>query len=95
MEQKIILVIVILVSIWAHAWLFLWMRFKMDEGLVLRCLKDLNEASEHAIKQAYSLQAIVDASELKAERVEKVCIRSKEIELCENAHFYRLVEGKK
>jgi hypothetical protein len=88
MEQKIILVIVILASVWAHIWLFLWMRFKMDEGLVLRCLKDLMEVGEQ--RQAYSLQALVDASQLKSERIEKVCLRSQEIELSDSAHFYRL-----
>ncbi|WP_231878224.1 hypothetical protein, partial [Oleiphilus sp. HI0117] len=71
----IVLALVIIISLWAHVWLYLWMKFKMDEGVITRCLKDasVDMQSDSIAKQV----------EMSVERVEKVCLRSKEIQVGE------------
>lgn len=73
--QHVVLIIVIIVSIWAHVWMLLFMRFKIDEGCILRYLNDhftQNEVCEvSAVSQAISLSTA---------RVAKASIKSKAIE---------------
>ena len=94
MLQNVVLVIVLVVSVWAHVWLYLWMKFKMDEGAIMRCLKDHHqECSEQkglastdaeAITQdintnVLDIETIAGMTGMKPSHVSKVCLRSKSI----------------
>ena len=71
MTQNVVLVIVICVSVGAHVWLYWWMKFKMDEGAITRCLKDSDSS--------LTSKVISSRVSMNVERVERLCNKSQEI----------------
>lgn len=70
MEDKIIIAIVVVVVLGAHVWLFMWIKFKIDEGTVVKFLKGLEANSS-------SLEAIASNTSIAQDRVATVCGKSK------------------
>jgi hypothetical protein len=71
MNDKILLGIVVAVVLGAHLWLFLWIKFKVEEGSIIKSLKeekDKNSSSEEMI----SLDTGIAVN-----RVVTVCTKSK------------------
>lgn len=76
MEAKIIIALVTVVAIAAHVALYRWVRFKIDEGVVLQFLRDSDETGQ---LNCHSTAAIVTHTALPPERVARVCANSREI----------------
>jgi hypothetical protein len=71
MNDKVLIGIVVAVVLGAHLWLFLWIKFKIQEGIIIKSLKqvkDYNCTSEEVI----SLDAGIAVT-----RVVTVCTKSK------------------
>ena len=79
MEQKVILGVVILISLCAHIWLYRWMKFKMDEGAIIRYLKDAQEIQEIKQDRQIPFEDIALNISMDLERVKTVCAKSKEL----------------
>jgi hypothetical protein len=79
MEQKIILAIVIFVSLLAHVWIYRWIKFKMDEGAVLRYLKDLPTQNKTSNSHGITTEIVSSALTMREARVKAVCEKSAEI----------------
>lgn len=77
MEQKIILACVIVISLIAHVWIYRWIKFKMDEGAVIRYLKDI-KVEDNSARKVTTVAQLINMS---APRVESVCDKSLEIYL--------------
>ena len=71
-----VLALVVIVTIAAHVWIYRWVRFKMDEGVVLRELRDAGPAPDDC---GQSTEAIARRADLRPARVGAVCRRSKDI----------------
>lgn len=76
MEAKVIIAIVVIVALIGHYWLYKWIKFKIDEGVVLKYLRDSTAAHTHA---TFSSEDIAASVLMTQERVTAVCARSKEI----------------
>lgn len=74
MEAKLVIGLVVIIVVVAHIWLYLWVRFKIDEGVLLKCLRE-NAAVTSATKSNLAAHA-----SLGQRRVASVCVRSKLIE---------------
>ena len=71
MGDKVVIGIVVIVAVIAHLWLYKWIRFKIDEGVILKYLEDFDD-------QAYpDLDVIASNINIKKERVSIVCKKSK------------------
>lgn len=77
MGEKIVLVVVMAIIIVAHVWLYHWVKFKMDEGVVVNALKELFEAGEYDF---LSIDAIASSADMALDRVCLVCTKSKKIQ---------------
>ena len=76
MTDKIIIAVVVLVVVAAHVWLYAWVKFKMQEGVILQFLRDSSEGGEYAY---HSASAIAAHTNIAIERVVAVCTRSRQI----------------
>lgn len=76
MEAKIIIAIVTLVAVAAHVALYRWVRFKIDEGVVLQFFRDSDEAGQ---PNCHSTGAISTHTSLPPQRIIRVCDRSGEL----------------
>lgn len=76
MIEKVVLVIVILVTIAAHVLLYKWVKFKMDEGLVLQFFQSSAGGSKGKYYRAEDISA---ETTLSVDRVSSVCSRSKRV----------------
>tara|TARA_B100001063_G_C16710652_1_gene527815 strand:+ start:451 stop:732 length:282 start_codon:yes stop_codon:yes gene_type:complete len=90
MEQKIILACVIIISLIAHVWIYRWIKFKMDEGAILRHLKDLELECLHN-QSVSTADNISEAIMMKKSRVVFVAEKSTAI-VSENS-TYQLISG--
>ena len=73
MTDKIIIAVVVLVVVAAHFWLYAWVKFKMQEGVILQFLRDSGEYPVH------SSSAISAHTNIAIERVVAVCTKSRHI----------------
>tara|TARA_R110001599_G_scaffold57591_6_gene158337 strand:+ start:34147 stop:34416 length:270 start_codon:yes stop_codon:yes gene_type:complete len=76
MEAKIIVALVVIIAVAAHVVLYRWVKFKIQEGVILQFLRDAREEGAPAHHHA---AAIAAHTQLSAEQVAAVCARSKEI----------------
>lgn len=73
MGDMVVIGLVVIVTVAAHVWIYLWVKFKIDEGAILRLL-------EESGKGAVLASAVIAAhTDIKAGRVAAVCGRSKGI----------------
>jgi hypothetical protein len=73
MEDTVTIVIAVLVAAVAHVWIFLWVRFKIDEGSITRFLRDSADSAFH------HSDTICTHTSVPLKRVRSVCQKSKEI----------------
>ncbi len=71
MIEYLTLTIVIAVSLYAHVWLFLFLRFKVDEAVILRYL------NEKSSQQKVELNVLAKQVSLRARRIKSACMRSR------------------
>lgn len=76
-SEKIIIAVVVIVSLAAHYWLYRWVKFKIDEGVILKCLEDAKTAADPA---QLSSQAIAGQTQMKLQRVALICQQSPKIQ---------------
>ncbi|WP_286977220.1 hypothetical protein [Pseudomonas sp.] len=76
MEAKVIIAIVVIVALIGHYWLYKWIKFKIDEGMVLKFLRD---AAGTNPETRHTAQDMAEALLLPPDRVRAVCTRSPEI----------------
>ena len=76
MESQIIIVLVVLVVVAGHVALYLWVKFKIHEGVILQFLRD---AGEGGAPDHHHADAIAAHTEISVERVSVVCRKSVEI----------------
>jgi len=74
--EKLVIAAVVIVTIAAHVWLYRWVKYKIDEGLILKFLQD----SEPGCGNPLGFDLISTATRLTARRVEAVCARSQAIQ---------------
>ena len=74
MGEKIVIGIVVIVVIVAHGWIFIWVRFKIDEGAILKYLQ------AHEGQQYPGSEVIASNTNLTNKRVCIVCRKSKELQ---------------
>lgn len=79
MEQKIILAAIIIVSLIAHIWIYRWIKFKMDEGAVLRYLKDLPQTNSSEKTHINMPSKVAELITMRESRVIAVCEKSADI----------------
>jgi hypothetical protein len=73
MKGQIIITIVVAVVLGAHVWLFMWIKFKIDEGTILKFLNEFDD------KSGSSVETIVANTRIAQDRVATVCTHSKMI----------------
>lgn len=73
MSDTSIIAIVVFVALVAHVWIFMWVKFKMDESAIINLLK------KHAGNHVCSTDEIATSTDLKTARVAKICTSSKAI----------------
>jgi|TARA_R100000005_G_scaffold94463_1_gene72548 hypothetical protein len=76
MEAKWIVSLVVAVAVVAHVALYRWVKFKIQEGVILQFLRD---SAEEGAPDHHHASAIAAHTQLPAERVAAVCAKSKEI----------------
>jgi hypothetical protein len=76
MKSQIIVALVVLVAVAAHIALYLWVKFKIHEGVILQFLRD---AGEGGAPDHHHADVIAAHTEISAKRVERVCRKSVEI----------------
>jgi len=76
MKSEIIIALVVLVLVATHVVLYRWVKFKIHEGVILRCLRDATDEGG----PSYHTDAIAAHTELLARRVAVVCRKSAEIQ---------------
>jgi hypothetical protein len=76
MKSQIIVALVVLVTVTAHIALYRWVKFKIQEGVILKFLRD---AREGGASEPYQADAIAAHTEISAERVAVVCRKSVDI----------------
>ena len=73
LPEKIILVVVITLTVIAHIWIYLWVGFRIDEGLIMQFLNESEPVQSH------SIEGISVATGLSIRRVSAVCRNSRDI----------------
>lgn len=73
MEDRIIIGVIVTIAIFAHLWLFKWIKFKIDEGTILKCLQESDVYGVH------STESIAANTNMSLARVSSVCRKSKVI----------------
>jgi len=76
MESKIIIALVVVVAIAAHIALYRWVKFKIQEGVILQFLRDAGEAGA---PDHHHADAIAAHTEMSPQRVAIVCVKSPQI----------------
>ncbi len=76
LSDYLVITAVVIVAIIAHGWLFLWVKFKMDEGTILHFIQDSKESNGDT---SVSLEAISSRTHINQNRVSIVCVRSHHI----------------
>ncbi|MCR9184156.1 MAG: hypothetical protein NXH81_02030 [Halieaceae bacterium] len=76
MDAKFIVALVVVIAVAAHVVLYRWVKFKIQEGVILQFLRDARDEGAPAHHHA---AAIAAHTQLSAERVAAVCARSKEV----------------
>ena len=74
MRDHLVIAIVVFLALGAHIWIFRWVRFKVDEGSILKLLED---SGNHLLCTS---EAISSEAGISARRVSRVCAKSKLIE---------------
>lgn len=74
MQDKILIGVIVVVVIGAHAGLFLWIKFKVEEGVIIKFLK------ESSNKECASVGEISLATAIAEARVATICTKSKAIQ---------------
>ncbi len=74
MQDKIIIVTVVVVALIGHAMIYLWVKFKVDEATILKFLKEVPERGAH------NAESISENVHFSTARVSKVCQKSKAIQ---------------
>lgn len=72
MSDQLIIVLVVTIVVAAHLWLFLWIKFKMDEGIILKHFHDADKNS------AFNSSEIAMLTDIAEHRVTVVCNKSKQ-----------------
>lgn len=86
MPDKLVIALVVVTVIAAHLWLYHWVKFKMDEGVILQFLRDGSDSP------SCSSEAIAAHTGVAVDRVAAVCGRSKGIEsIAQGQDAWRLV----
>lgn len=70
-SDKVIIVVIVVIVLYAHWWIFKWVKFKVDEAVIH---KQLSIASSMDQQTVAAVAAKIGISE---HRVSKVCRRSK------------------
>lgn len=78
-----VITLVSLIALVAHLWLYRWVRFKIDEGLVLDALAATRSDTGMPVAD------IAAACQLKQPRVLHVCATSAEVIACVDGEHYR------
>ncbi len=73
MPDKLVVALIVIITIAGHVWIFRWVKFKMDEGIILKFLKDNKDPDYH------STEAISSNTKIKIKRVSIVSNKSKNI----------------
>jgi hypothetical protein len=76
MKSQIIVALVVLVTVAAHIAIYRWVKFKIDEGVILQFLRDAGEGGTPDHHHANTMAA---HTEISAKRVAVVCQKSVEI----------------
>ncbi len=76
MKSQIIIAVVVLVTVTAHIALYRWVKFKIQEGVILKFLRD---AKEGGASESYQADAIAAHTEISAQRVAVVCRKSADL----------------
>ncbi len=76
MKSQIIVALVVLVAVAAHIALYLWVKFKIQEGVILQYLRD---AGEGGAPDHHHANAIATHTDISAERVAVICRKSVKI----------------
>ena len=71
MNDKILIGIIVAVVLGAHLWLFLWIKFKVEEGSIIKFLKEAKD------KNCSSEEMISLDTGISVNRVVTVCTKSK------------------
>ena len=86
LEKNIVLIIVIFISILAHVWIYRWVKFKIDEGVILNYLKGL-PTNNKILDQGDTLKMLLKATEMSESRVVFVSEKSRTISLKDGSCF--------
>lgn len=70
MADQIIITIVVVVVLGAHGWLFIWVKFKMDEGTIIKFLQQPDDYDSHCTEE------ISTNTNIPKKRVTSVCSKS-------------------
>lgn len=82
MADQIIIGIVVVLALGAHYWLYLWVKFRIDEGVVLAYL----QGEDGAVSEPpCSTEVISLETDIKVKRVLVVCNKSNKIKMCQKA----------
>ena len=72
MINQTIITMVVVISLAAHYYLYIWVKFKMDEGLVLNYMQESNS-------ECHTIEQLVSAVAIKPKRIVLICSKSKKI----------------
>ena len=75
-KSEIIVAIVVVVAVAAHIALYRWVKFKIDEGVILQFLRD---AADGGAPDHHHADAIAAHTNISAKRVAVVCRKSVDI----------------
>ncbi|WP_027948799.1 hypothetical protein [Haliea salexigens] len=76
MDAKIIVALVVIIAVAAHVVLYRWVKFKIQEGVILQFLRD---AREEGAPDHHHVDAIAAHTGLSVARVKTVCEKSKQV----------------
>lgn len=76
MESRIIIAVVVVVALAAHIALYRWVKFKIQEGVILQFLRD---AGEMGAPDHHHADAIAAHTDISPQRVTAVCGKSPQI----------------
>jgi hypothetical protein len=76
MKSEIIIALVVLVAVAGHVALYRWVRFKIQEGVILQFLRDARERGD---PDHHHADAIAGNTKISAKRVAVVCRKSMDI----------------
>lgn len=74
MPDKMLIAFIVVIVIVAHVWLYKWVKFKIDEGVILKFLQELKA------QRWCRSEAISSSTRIPVDRVAAVCRKSNNIE---------------